>query len=189
MTWLVALRDRYRVAADPLRTERRIELVLLLLVLLLCLQLVYSASRLALKSVPEAVVPAADTLQVKSALRPDTITAGQSNEVRSRPLFWASRRALEGANSPVQEVAVQEVKDIKLVGVFGGGDTAGIIALVRGKKRRVLLGEVVDGWTLESVDADAAVLTAGERQENLVLQPGRVNAAVAGNTSNKRARR
>lgn len=175
MTWLAAVRDRYRVAANPLRTERRVELVALLLALLLCLQIAYSASHLALMSIPEAVVPAADALQVKTALSLDAIGAEQSNEVRNRPLFWESRQPVSAPVAPdAPEVPAPEIKGIKLVGVFGGGDAAGIIVLMNGKKRRVRLGEEVKGWTLQSVDTNAAVLTAGARQESLVLQTGRV---------------
>ena len=46
MSWLGAIRQRYAVSTDPLRTQRKIELVLLLLALLLCLQLTFGGERL-----------------------------------------------------------------------------------------------------------------------------------------------
>ena len=85
---------RYSGSADPLRTERRVELLLILAALLLIVQIAYSASRLALLSVPAAISPAADSLQVENALSVATVAAKQSDEIRNRPLFWASRRPL-----------------------------------------------------------------------------------------------
>ena len=95
MTVWTGLVDRYRVTADPLRTQRRIELLVLLLTVFLFLQLGYGAFRLAVFSPPEPVLPAADSLQVKTPLKMDTVTPEQSGEIRNRPLFWPERRPTE----------------------------------------------------------------------------------------------
>ena len=63
-----ALRDRYSVSAGPLRTQRRIELVALVLGLLICLQLIFGFVRLAVATGPGAIDPAADSLQVAAVL-------------------------------------------------------------------------------------------------------------------------
>jgi hypothetical protein len=179
MTWLRALTERYREAADPLRLERRFELVLLLLALLLILQLLYGFIRLALMATPAALDPAADSMEVFAPLGSATVTAAQSNEIRNRPLLWPGRRPIEA----VVEVAAaksekqQKFTGIKLVGVFGAGDSAGIIAQVKKKTRRIRLGEELAGWTLQSVGENEAVFTAGSRQEKIILLPESINSA------------
>ncbi len=181
MTGWGAVRGRYRVAADPLRTERKVELAAVILGLLLCLQLLYSGVRLAMAPAFDAVAPAADALQVKRVDTPATVATSQSDEIRSRPLFWQARRP---AQESTAEVAPDEggeqagqLKEVKLLGVFGSGDMAGIIALVKGKKRRILAGESVAGWTLDVVEPNRVVLVDGARRVELVLKAGIVIAA------------
>jgi hypothetical protein len=176
------VRARYAVTADPLRSERRVEAVLLALGFALCLQLLYSGARLVFVSGPAAVLPAEDALRAAAADKLATITPAQSDEIRRRPLFWQNRRPLEKvASVAVSNEAPEEageIKGVKLVGVFGSGDSAGVIALVKGKKQRILQGDAVEGWTLESVEPDRAVLMTGDRRAELLLKQGKV-AAVA----------
>ena len=178
MTWLKTFTGRYREAANPLRLERRFELALLLLALLLILQVLYGFIRLALLSTPAALEPAADSIKVIAPLGTDTVSAAQSNEIRNRPLLWPGRRPVEG----VVEVTAsksekqQNFKEIKLVGVFGAGDSAGIIAQIKKKTQRIRLGEELAGWTLESVGKKEAVFTAGSRREKVILRPGSINS-------------
>lgn len=180
MSGLAALRSRYTVAADPLRTQRRIELALVVLGLVLCLQLLYSGARLLLGGAPEPVAPAGDALQVKPITRPEAVAQGRSDEIRARPLFWGERRPLEGgpaAPEPEEEQqASGKLKDVKLLGIFGGGDTAGIIALVKDKKQRILQGERLLGWRLEKVESNRIVLVDGPRREELQLLKRKVVA-------------
>ena len=180
MTWLGAVRSRYGVATDPLRTERKIELTAVVLGLLLCLQLLYSGARLLVPPVFDTVAPAADVLQVKPIDRTAGVASNQSDEIRARPLFWQSRRPSVGDNAETGPDAEGEpagqLKDFKLLGVFGSGDTAGIIALVKGNKRRILQGERFMGWTLDAVEPNRVILVDGERREELVLKTGVVIA-------------
>ena len=181
MSWLQAIGGRYRVGEDPLRTLRRIELLAVLLGFLLCLQLAYGALRLVAMAAPEPVAPAADSLQVPAVLSPAVVAAAERNEIVSRPLFWSSRR-------PVDQVAVLanpdgqpgELQGVQLVGLFGSGEQAGIIALVKGEKRRILLGDTVEGWTLKSITPYELVVSDGERTETLALLAGNVSAKAAG---------
>jgi hypothetical protein len=175
------LRARYDVGDDPLRTERRVELGVLVLAALFILQLVYSGARLALSGAPDAVAPAADALRVEAVEATPALAAGYSEEIRARPLFWQSRRpAVEDefaeAAEP-EEVASAELKDVKLQGVFGSGETAGIIALVKGKKQRILQGEKLAGWTLESVSPDRVLLANDGRLMELQLKTAVIKAA------------
>ncbi|MEE4144974.1 MAG: hypothetical protein V2I26_09250 [Halieaceae bacterium] len=187
MSWLRTVRERYRVNGDPLRTLRRIELVAVLLGLLLCLQLALGALHLVTLSAPDPVTPAPDSLRVPTVLSPVAVAASERNEIISRPLFWSSRR-------PLEEVAVLadpknkagELKGVKLVGLFGSGEQSGIIALVKGEKRRILLGDAIEGWTLKSVSPLQLVVANGERTETLALERGRVKAAPAGKNADVR---
>jgi hypothetical protein len=166
------VRDRYRVKVNPLLTERRIELAILLLFLLLILQLVYGASRLALLSTPKVVSPAADSLQVSEILSQQRITMEQRNEIRDRPLLWAARRPFVAPVS-VPVVKAPEPKPFKgfqLVGLFGHGESAGVIVSLKGKTQRMRPGETLGEWKLKSVGANDAVFTSGSQEETLVLK-------------------
>ena len=180
MKLLERVRARYAVTVDPLRSERRVEAVLVALGFALCLQLLYSGARLALVSSPEAILPAEDALRAAAPGSLAAVTAEQSDEIRRRPLFWQDRRPLASdASVAVTEEAAEEageIKGVKLVGVFGSGDSAGVIALVKGKKQRILQGDAVQGWTLESVAPDRAVLATGDRRAELLLKQGKVIA-------------
>jgi hypothetical protein len=170
-----SVRDRYRVRVNPLLAERRIEFVILLLGLLLILQLVYGGAYLALLSTPDVVLPAADSLQVASSQPRKTITSQQSNEIRDRPLLWVARRPVVASSvSAAESPKPAQFKGFKLVGLFGTGDSVGIIATSKGKTQRLGIGEILDEWTLESVGVNEAVFSSGSRQETLVLQPASI---------------
>ncbi|MBE9538073.1 MAG: hypothetical protein IMF06_03270, partial [Proteobacteria bacterium] len=150
------LLSRYRETSDPLRTERRIELAALLLSMFLVLQLLYSVARIFIISQPEAILPAPDSLVVRELQHSGLVSAEQSNEVRARPVFWPSRSPLNGgaeaAAAENTKPGKNELDKVKLLGIFGEGDSAGIIALVKGNKKRILLGDKVVGWTLDAIE-------------------------------------
>ena len=167
------LSERYSVATQPLRTERRIEIVVIMLLLALLLQFIVGVASLGLQSSPEAIAPAPDTLQL--VVFPDrvAVSAAQSNEIRSRPLLWPGRRP-EASVVELSEITTEKasnLSEMSLAGVFGAGDSAGIIVRVKGKSRRLRPGDELAGWTLESVAAKEAVLKNGNRRETLVLKP------------------
>ena len=175
MKAFVPLVARYKVTANPLFSERRIELVAVVLTSVLLLQLLYSALRLSVLSEPESIAPASDVMAVGDPMAVELVSAELSEELRARPLFWSSRRMQvgeSGVSSQVKKTAASKSKlgKIKLVGIFGGGESAGIIAWVNGKKRRILLGENVEGWSLDSVARNEAVFVDGARRETLILQ-------------------
>ena len=173
MTNIVYLRDRYFRLDGRLRIERLIELITIVVLACLLLQLLFSGVHLIMLSKPDAIQPSLEGIADTRLLSAEVVDADLSNEIRTRPLFWSSRR-------PVQPVAVSaEVVDkpesqggldkMKLVGLFGSGEKVGIIALVKGKKRRILLKEDVEGWTLDSVERNEAIFTNGPRREKLIL--------------------
>ncbi len=173
MIGLRAVRERYTVDTDPLRTERKIELIALLLGLVLCFQLLYSGVRYVQAPTVDAVAPADDALTVKQIHPMARVSAEQSGRIRARPLFWEGRRPVD----PVDVVAktrnpkVKEgsLKGVALLGVFGGGETAGIIVKVKDKRRRILLGEEIEGWTLDSVQPNEVAFSSRGRTEKMQL--------------------
>jgi len=130
--------------------------------------------RLIFLSSPDAVAPPPDTLtigEVRPSARP---SAAESEELLARPLFWPSRRQPTAVDEKVAESEIEEPGDLsgfKLVGVFGTGESAGVIALVKDKKQRILLGEKLNGWTLQSVEPNRIVLVDKGRRKELVLGP------------------
>ena len=193
MNVVQAFRNRYQVAADPLRTERRIELIVLLLAVLLCLQLVYGTARLLIATTPIPVTPAEGALAVHKVVRPVEVDTQQSNEIRERPVFWASRRAVEGAapaaTTKSKRGKSKKMPPVKLVGVFGGGESLGIIVLVEGKRRRVSLNEKLDGWVLNSVTSSEAVFIAGGQRERLALHSRVITTPVSLKPAGQSARK
>ncbi len=175
MNWLQAIGRRYRVSEDPLRTLRRIELVVLLLGALLCLQLALGAIKLAATTGPTPVRPAADSLQIPRVLEPVVVAVDERNEIVARPLFWIGRQPASAVETPAKpKDKARKLKDVKLVGVFGSGERAGVIVLVKDRKRRILVGESLEGWTLESIKPDEIVLVNGKRSEVLALKRGNI---------------
>jgi hypothetical protein len=143
------LQERYSVRSNPLKTERRVDLGGRRIIKKLLLQLIYSGLRLALLTSPQAIAPA-----------PDTLVVGEvASALNRRPALEEVEKA-----PPPEEEKSGDLKGVKLVGVFGVGESAGIIALVKDKKQRILLGEKVLGWTLQSVEPTRIVLS---------LEPGK----------------
>ncbi|MBN7795170.1 type II secretion system protein N [Parahaliea mediterranea] len=175
MSWLLDLRERYRVTSDPLLSERRLELGVLLLVVLLALQLIVSAVGLAMPPAPEPVPPAAESLRVGKIEPRQLVSGEQSAQIRARPVFFESRRPQEPeketeAQKPPPKVKKTKAPELKLVGVFGAAEAKGIIALHKGKRMRLLVGEDVSGWVLQEVSRDRAKLQNNGESLSVVLQ-------------------
>ena len=63
-----------------------------------------------------------------------------------------------------------------MLGVFGSGDTAVVIAEVKGKKRRIMLGDTVVGWTLSSVERGEANFVDNGQSQTLALKFGTITS-------------
>lgn len=183
-----AIASRYKQLANPLKTERLVELGLLLLCVLFLLQLLFGAVAVLLPPAPDVVYPTEDSLAVTRVAVSALPGAEQRDEIRRRPLFWITRQPLEPvpdvertAATDVEEAKAGNVTGIKLAGVFGAGDSAGIIVISKGKKHRVMVGEKIDGWTLESLKPTRAILSSRGKEAVLELERGKlvVTAAAA----------
>jgi hypothetical protein len=62
-----------------------------------------------------------------------------------------------------------KLKDVRLLGVFGDADAAGMIVLVNDQQSRVLVGQSLSGWELQEVGPDHVVLVSGRNTEKLSL--------------------
>jgi len=175
MAQLNGLVSRYRESANPLLSERRVELVAVVLTVILVALLLISVVGLALPGRPASKAPAADTLSVSEIPQASVVSTQLSNRVRARPVFWPSRRPVyaDGTqHSAAQQggkTAPSALDKVELRGIFGGGDSAGIIALVKGKKKRVMLGDKVVGWKLDSIDGDSATFVDSGKSRKLAL--------------------
>ena len=182
MNLATTMRNRYRQTEDPLQSERYVELAALVVTVLLLLVTALTGARLAMLAEPDARLPAPGSLVVGDAVNNGVVTAEMRSEIIGRPVFFPSRRPLSAAppSAPVVKEAgakKSELDKLKLQGVFGGGEAAGVILLVEGKKQRLLIGDEVKGWKLKSVDLNEAEFSSGGKLETLVLQYSGAKAA------------
>lgn len=122
---------------------------------------------LALIGIPKSVPPSAnlfETVDTERALaesRPEL----NSSDFISRPLFSTRRRAPAspqkvdssdpGYADPAGGAAlVGTMEGSHLLGIFVSGEVEGaIVRLDNGQRHRLLIGDALDGWTLQSVSA------------------------------------
>src|SRR5690606_29803983 len=93
---------------------------------------------------PAPVEPAASSLTVAEQLTRRVVSPQASAELRERPLFWEGRRAVVAAESGDAALArgrAPRLQDVQLLGVFGAGDSGGVIALAKGRQQRIQVGE------------------------------------------------
>jgi len=169
------IKNRYFSVTDPLLTERKIEFATLVLLGLLIIQLAVGLVRWSTLSLPESRAVAPGSMQVSDIRSSLLVTEELRNEMVERPLFWSSRRFIAGSSAGESdaETAAASAGDlgkVKLLGIFGGGESAGVIALVDGSKQRILLGEEALEWTLHAVEMDRATFQSGAQNQELVLK-------------------
>ncbi len=188
MSILQSVRGRFFDNPDPIRTERYLELAVIVLLILLLLQLAYSGWRALTPAAVVSVSPAADALEPEPIFMPGQITGSQSEAIQARPLFWSSRRPIDAATGqPVQPVNTQKaspgkLKGVKVVGIYGADQSAGIIALEGSKLLRVSIGQELKGWKLKSVSAGSVVFHKGGAKETLALGRKAASASVTTTT-------
>lgn len=179
------LPSRYRLSHEPLRSERRIELMLVVLALLVLLQLLWWGVGV-LREVPMTpVAPARDSLQVVEATGTGSISASQSLQLQSRPLFWGARRptapfeinAVDNEET-AEGTPAKRLQNFRLTGLYGAGANGGAIVTYKGERTRLGVGDGIDGWTLLSVDADEAVFASAGAKDARRLLPLPVVAVI-----------
>ena len=106
-----------------------------------------------------------------------TPTTNPSTSFVNRPLFMTNRRAAEKVDADIaivkqatESIAVQQITGATLLGVFASGDVSGVIVAEKDTRRRLVEGELLQGWELTSVEPRGAVFTAGVRMARLDMQ-------------------
>ena len=173
MTVLKSLMTRYQAQQNPLKTERRVELAVLILLTLLVVSAILGGFRLIAGSEPDPVFPSADSLAVQALKLDAGLSAEQAAEILNRPLFWQSRRPLvpppKVAGKPKTK-APKKLAGVTLMGVYGAGDGLGLIATVDGVFSRISKGQSVKGWQFSSYEDGAAVFVNGGKKTALPLE-------------------
>lgn len=129
---------------------------------LLIVALLVGALLVITRDPPPALAPAPGTLTAVSLEVPDAPSGALEGEMVTRPLFWSSRRP------PVVEAAVVEpeaqpvsgadaLDQARLLGILASGDRTGAILAVGEQRMRLMQGESLEGWVLESLDGTRAV--------------------------------
>jgi hypothetical protein len=187
---LAALQARYRDPDPPLRTERRLELALLTLLLVLALQLLWLALGFLREPRIDAIAPAADSLRVVDAGVGSGVSAQEREQLRARPLFWASRRPVDepadevlaeagGTGEGVVAQAAPALTSLTLTGVYGAGKTGGAILRYKGERMRIAVGQELDGWELDSVAPGEVVFVSGDSRDVRRLPRAPIASATA----------
>ncbi|NQX90177.1 MAG: hypothetical protein HRT77_16110 [Halioglobus sp.] len=160
---------RYRGQGAAGSLERRIELVVMVLALLLLVQLAYGAMRLAMLAQPEPVALDGAAMQGMRLLAVKRVTDEQRNAISERPLFSVSRRP-PVSRAQARPAPAGQLRGVQLLGVFGSGSAAGVIVQVDKDRQRVLLGDALQGWTLDAVHPDRVEFVRRGQQTTLPLQ-------------------
>ncbi|MDG1011642.1 MAG: hypothetical protein P8N99_02395 [Luminiphilus sp.] len=163
---------RYQVHQSPLKTERWVELVALIVLGLVGLRLLLGLFGLAVDGGPEPLRPAQDSLAVQTLQLDEGLPPDQGAEILSRPLFWQSRRPLAPPPKVVVKPKVQapqKLNGVVLHGVYGIGDGLGLIATVDGRMTRIAKGQSVKGWQLKSYENGVARFSSGGKKASLPL--------------------
>ena len=94
-----------------------------------------------------------------------------------RPVFALNRRPPEQPDLPSEDeaalaaeeaepVVVESIDGVNLLGIFGSGEVAGmIVRRDNGARQRVVVGESIKGWTLDSIGSRHALLQAATGEE------------------------
>ena len=164
---------RYRVTENPLKTERRVELTVAVLLALLLLWFLLGLLRQGLMTGPASLPPAADSLMVEALQLEPPLTAEAASDILARPLFWEGRRPLAPVVALVskpKKKAPGKLEGVTLHGVYGEGDSLGLIATVDGKLSRISKGSPVKGWQLEGYNDGVAEFVSDGRRATLPLE-------------------
>lgn len=139
-----------------LRHALRACAAMLLLFILACVLALVSLRG---QQLPAPVAPATEALAPLRIELREPLADGLG-EIALRPLFWEGRMPL-GAETELEQAAgpaarTSQFDGAELLGVFSSGADQGVIIRLGGARRRVMVGESVEGWELISVEETLA---------------------------------
>ncbi len=115
---------------------------------------------------PQPIQPSLD--EAVAVVKSEAADVSRFQETVERPLFAANRRRAprSEAGSEVQ-VAADPLKDVRLLGLYGGAGRGGIVVNQGGKVQRVAFGEKIGEWTVQREEGRSAELVHrnGERRQ------------------------
>lgn len=190
-------------------STRSLRQLAVLVTVLLALQLLWSVFSWIRLAPPDPISPAHSVLQFDGTDDENGALTGQEDAVAveplqnlsARPLFWAGRMPFvpllenEATAEQVKPRGRSSIQDAKLLGVYGAGNHRGIIVSLAGERRRILMGQEVDGWTLSMLAADGAIFENGSQTTTIDLEhagpspaaPAKVNRSQRLSDANRRA--
>lgn len=124
----------------------------------------------AVAAVQKASPPA--PLQLPTA-QPELPPFSAYQDVYERPLFWEERRAQQDALALPADGSPAPVPFI-LLGVVQAGQSHAVLGRTGSKDvNRVYVGDVIEGWVVESMTRDSVTLTANGVRRELQFGTGR----------------
>lgn len=97
------------------------------------------------------------------------LNTSQFIAMRDRPIFSATRRPPPPPPPPAVQAPTDHMSTARLLGVYQGQSTGGVIVHMDGKARRVALHSTLDGWTLQSVQGRDVTFTSNGQTRVLQL--------------------
>lgn len=119
---------------------------------------------------------AAAALEIDLANAPSPPDLGA---IQSQPLMYATRTYFQ-APTPSGEPVAPPLPDYRLAGVFIVPNKTAVALLDSGAgaTRRVRMGEDLDGWKVQAIEARRVVLQWNEQQKVIGAQPAALNAGL-----------
>ena len=175
MTKIEAVVARYQVRENPLKALRRLELAAVGLCIVFLLWATLGGLATAIGGGPKPVFPAEDTLKVRALGLEPALDEEGSDRLVGRPLFWEGRRAidkrpLELIETTPKPVQVKRLEGVTLHGVYGEGESLGVIATVDGELTRISANSSIKGWKIVSYANGEVTLENGGRTQSLPLE-------------------
>ena len=174
---LTTLTRRYKVSREPLRSERRVELVVVALALVILLQLLLLGARYLSPVAIDPLPPAPDSLSVRALADAAGVTSEQSLVLQARPVFWDSRRPLDPVDGAMAgepsgaQAPAGALRGLSVSGILAMGDASRVLVNYKGRQQRLAIGETLDGWTLAEVRPGEVVFASkGTRDVRRLLQ-------------------
>ena len=93
-----------------------------------------------------------------------------------RPLFSMTRRPPPPPPPVAAEPVVDNLTTARLLGVFQGAQGGGIILHIAGKDRRVRVNELVDGWTVQTIQGRDVIFARSGKTRTLTLSRAALTA-------------
>ena len=175
MSKLEAVVARYQIRENPLKALRRLELAAVGLGIVFLLWATLGGLATAFGGGPKPLFPAEDTLKVRALGLEPALDEEGSDRLVSRPLFWEGRRAID--KRPLELIAttpkpakVEKLEGVTLHGVYGEGESLGVIATVDGELTRINANSSIKGWKMVSYADGEVTLENGGRTQSLPLE-------------------